>query len=120
MAAYASGPVELSAFNLLLDKRAAAAVSAAVGNNKAWPTTIYPLYAPELLEYKSYADAAPVRIAKAICLAEMAFPDYFPDYSQLSADERRGMVSDAILAPNPGWWGTFGPGGGPARLPRAL
>src|SRR5260370_31036605 len=114
MAAYASGPVELSAFNLLFDKRAAAAVSDAVGNNKAWPTTIYPFYAPELLEYKSYADAAPVRIAKAICLAEMAFPDYFPDYSQLSADERRGLGSHAVLAPTPRRRGTFCPGGEPA------
>ena len=62
----------------------------------------------DLLEMKFYGNTAPtVYIALSKCLAAIAYLDYFPDslHNYLS-----GMVSQAILAANYGWCGTFGPG----------
>lgn len=61
----------------------------------------------DLLEMKFYGDAAPtIYIPLSKCLAAIAYLDYFPDslHNYLS-----GMVSQAILAANCGWCGTFGP-----------
>jgi len=92
----------------LFDARAAAAVSAATGIGNG--VRVFPSGNPEteLLEEKDYGDKAPtIFIPTAKCLAALAYADFFPD---VHADGLRPMVSEAILAANPGWCGSFGPG----------
>ena len=61
----------------------------------------------DLLEMKFYGDAAPtIYVVRAKCLAAMAYADYFP---QVNAKYLWNMVSEAVLAAQPGWCGTFGP-----------
>lgn len=63
----------------------------------------------DLLEMKFYGDAAPtIYIPRAKCLAALAYHDYFPD-SSLNGLDLPAMVSEAIMASQPGWCGTFGP-----------
>lgn len=86
------------------DARAAATVKAA----HASITKIGPVEVNDLLDVKSYGDKAPdVRIPTTNSLARMALMDYFPGVSDPSI---RNIVSEAILAANPGWCGTWGPG----------
>jgi hypothetical protein len=96
--------------NSLFDSRAAATVSAAVGNLhlvKVQPTSS-DLDPDALLERKRYGDSAPtILILTPKCLAVMAYEDYFPGAP--NAARLRPMVSEAILAASPGWCGTFGP-----------
>ena len=97
--------------NSLFDARAAAAVSAAVGDLR-W-VTIPPqsgdLDPKALLERKNYGDDAPtILIPTPKCLAAMAYKDYFPDAP--GGDQLRSFVSDAIMLAQPGWCGTYGPG----------
>lgn len=103
----------------LFDARSAAAVSAATGL-QVHGVVVFP---SELLEKKDYGDTAPeVVIPKAKCLASLAYPDFFPVvpkdlfFPDIHADDLRRVVSDAILAANPGWCGTFGPGVEPTDL----
>lgn len=113
----ASNPVAEAAG--LFDSRAAAAVSAATGFENGvqlFPSGNLETLPQELLEKKDFGDKAPeVIIPTAKCLAVLAYPDFFPVvpanfFPDLPADRLRGMVSEAILAANPGWCGTFGPG----------
>ena len=58
-------------------------------------------------KYYEYGDGAPpVRSPSKKCLAVLAYPDFFG-----SGQVAQSIVSEAILASNPGWCGTFGPGG---------
>jgi hypothetical protein len=97
--------------NALLDSRAAAAVSATVGDPAS--VKVQPRFGmtfdPEaLLELKVYASVAPtVFIVAAKSLAAMAYADYFPDAPL--ADSIRAKVSEAFIEAGPGWCGTFGP-----------
>ena len=58
-----------------------------------------------LLGWKVYGDAPEVWIPTTKCLAMLAYPDFFG-----SGRVAQAVVSEAILASNPGWCGTFGPG----------
>jgi hypothetical protein len=73
--------------------------------------TVYPQHKDDpnaLLEQKKYGDAAnTIFIPTEKCLAAMAYKDYFPDAPQ--GDQLRQWVSDAIMAAQPGWCGSFGP-----------
>jgi hypothetical protein len=103
--------------NSLFDGRAAAGVSASVGN----PLTVAidPPPGPgsdgkgagdykALLESKFYGDfAPPILMPTAKCLAAMAYLDYFQGVK--GSDGLQRMVSQAILKASPGWCGTFGP-----------
>jgi hypothetical protein len=98
--------------NSLFDSRAAAVVSAAVGD----PLSVIPQPKPTsgdldfdaLLERKRYGDSAPtILILTPKCLAVMAYEDYFPGVP--NAARLRPMVWDAIMAASPGWCGTFSP-----------
>jgi len=89
--------------NSLFDSRAAAVVRAAVGNPDAVKDP------SALLERKDYGDDAPtIFIMAENCLAAMAFKDYFPKAPE--GDLLRQLVSKAIMAAQPGWCGTYGPG----------
>ena len=103
--------------NGLFDKRAAAAVSDAVGffrRVRIFPSSSLDNPEEVLLEFKFYGDEAQaIYIPQAKCLAAMAYPDYFPE---ANADYLRRMVSEAILAARPGWCGTFGPGVDPISV----
>ena len=113
--------------NRLFDGRAAAGVSANIGDPAS--VRIEPrenkdtaqfdkdknlflgFSDPEaLLEFKDYreSEAPSVFLLTAKCLAAMAYADYFPDAPR--AATLRSMVSEAILQASPGWCGTFGPG----------
>jgi hypothetical protein len=104
----------------LFDARAAAAVSAAVAFMRFIPWGVldgghFVRFKPpgQLLEVKSYGGIAPdVAIPTADCLAAMAYPDYFPavnDATLRRNGDLRRLVSEAILAANPGWAGAIGP-----------
>lgn len=123
--AYGASTVADAAHNF--DQRAAAAVSAAVGSLKFAAMVFVPGPGPggghfepadvtsELLELKVHggdpaggSKVPDVWIPTAACLAVIAYPDYFPEIDDAPAF--RGLVSKAIMAANPGWCGTFGPG----------
>jgi hypothetical protein len=92
----------------LFEARAAAAIRSATG--KINEVSLHPsgIGDNDLLEEKKYKDKAPdIYIPRAKCLAAMAYPDYFMD---AQADILRPLVSQAILASDPGWCGSFGPG----------
>ncbi len=98
-----SNPVDKA--NRLFDKRAAAAIRASAGGLTPAPPF------GELLEPKSYGGAAPDRfLPTARSLAVIAYPDYFPSIDDAYYHH---IVSEAISAAQPGWCGTFGPGGNP-------
>jgi hypothetical protein len=103
----------------LFDARAAAAIGGAVGTINVDAVHFVPggpgggHFEPfdafaELVEIKKFGEDAPdVVIPTAQSLAVIAYADFFPGvHDDLSAR----MVSEAILASNPGWCGTFGPG----------
>lgn len=106
---FVDGPVQLSAFTERFDARAAATVSAAVG--LAQGVRVFPEFNGDgraLLNRNEYSGEVPARYhAASKCLAAMAYLDYFP---ASGAAGLRPMVSEAILAAQPGWCGTFGPG----------
>ena len=97
--------------NSLFDGRAAAAVSASVGDPMS--VRIEPriglLSDPEaILESKIYFNVAPrIFILTAKCLAVMAYKDYFPDAAL--AEFMWPKVSEAIMDGSPGWCGSYGP-----------
>jgi hypothetical protein len=63
-----------------------------------------------LLELKAYGDAAPtIYLPTAKCLSALAYLDFFPDRPRVGKG-LRSMVSAAVLAANPGWCGSIGPG----------
>ncbi|MDQ1412521.1 MAG: hypothetical protein QOE07_1109 [Acidimicrobiaceae bacterium] len=63
-----------------------------------------------LLELKGYAIGTnSILVPRSKCLALVAYLDLFPDQGRLGSG-LRSMVSRAILAADPGWCGTFGPG----------
>jgi hypothetical protein len=97
--------------NALFDARAAAAVSATVGDPAAVRIRArlgFTLDPQALLEDKIYFQVAPsVAICTSKMLAAMAYADYFPDGPR--SDVIRGMVSDALMEAGPGWCGSFGP-----------
>jgi hypothetical protein len=97
--------------NERLDYRAAAAVSASVGDPAAvrLEPGLGSNFDPNaLLENKSYGGEAPtIFILTAKCLGVMAYEDYFPDAPNVA--RLRPMVSQAIMAASPGWCGSFGP-----------
>jgi hypothetical protein len=72
----------------------------------------------ENVPYPSEVNVPPVWVPATRCLSLLAFNDYFPwdpviidpEETFLDPTERRSLVSRAILAANPGWCGTFGPG----------
>lgn len=95
--------------NSLFDRRAAAAINAAVGDPDL--VTI-----ETLLEKKEYPQVAPtVFILTPNCLAAMAYMDYFPGAVDSSGkhygESLRAKVSGAIMrdGTGPGWCGTMGP-----------
>jgi hypothetical protein len=92
----------------LFDARAGAAIRAAIQSMREHGFR-------ELLELKVHGDdkdpeseVPDAWIVRANALAVMAFPDYVPPGSIFSGF--RDIVSQAILASNPGWCGTWGPG----------
>lgn len=101
--------------NYQFDKRAAAAVRAAIGD--PLQVTVFPNWPPgedsndfrALLERKFYEDGpSPIHLLTAKCLAAMAYKDYFPSDPQ--GQVLRDKASQAIMGAWPGWCGTFGPG----------
>jgi hypothetical protein len=91
----------------LFDARAGAAVHAAIHSMRDH-------YFKELLELKIHggdkdpdSEIPDAWIIRANALAVIAFPDYVIPGTIFSGF--RGIVSQAILASNPGWCGTFGP-----------
>lgn len=96
-------PDPVAKANELFDQRAAAAVYASVSPERGeWSQYV-------LQEMKFYQDADPMifYIPRVICLAALAYPDYFPGSPVKDLLE---LVSQALLASLPGWCGTFGPG----------
>jgi hypothetical protein len=91
--------------NSLLDGRAAAAVSASVGD--PWSTELDLNAFLELNDYNGQA-TPPIPIPSGNCLAAMAYADYFQDSP--NGDALRRVVSEAIMSASPGFCGSFGPG----------
>ncbi len=101
-------PVDLSAFTSRFDARAAAIVRARYGVAKG--IRVGPSDRPEtdLLSVENFKGKGPtIHVLNEKCLAVMAYPDYFPAATN---EDRRAMVSEAIVVADPGWCGTFGPG----------
>jgi len=72
-----------------------------------WPRELRPR---ALLELKQYKGKAPtVFHPTRKCLAAMAYLDFFPDRHR-EGTGLRSMVSGALLAAEPGWCGSLGPG----------
>jgi len=88
--------------NQLFDSRAAAAVSACLGD----PALILG-HTEALLEPKVYPNVAgTLFLLTPKCLAAMAYRDYFPD--DPNGESLRSKVSEAIMQAGPGWCGTYG------------
>lgn len=89
----------------LFDARTAAAIKAQVGD-PAVLTATRPLRWHGDREHNLLDGDYDLEtvVARAKCLAAMAYPDYFPD-----GDHLHGLVSQALLLAQPGWCGTFGP-----------
>ena len=92
------------------DYRAAAVIRSAAGpeNDNFWelPHDQATIWEKGLLDWKVYGSASPVWSPTRKCLAILAYPDFFVGIGEVA----RSVVSEAILAANPGWCGTFGPG----------
>jgi hypothetical protein len=138
MPPYGDG-ADTAAATRLFGVRAAAAISAAVALDGAWPDNgppaiwppvqwrSVPLYGDgtvtytkqptgnayfprDLLELKTYFLLAPtIHLPTAKCLNALAYGDHFPRRARLG-EGLRIMVSGAMLASSPGWCGTWGPG----------
>jgi hypothetical protein len=69
-----------------------------------------PFFAPrDLLEFKWYLmDAPAIFVARAKCLAAMAYLDYFPERPERGRC-LRALVTAALTQASPGWFGTYGP-----------
>jgi len=101
------------------DLRAAAVLRAAAGpeDGTFWqlPHDASLLFDAGVLELKEYHVVSVVSPTRK-CLAILAYPDYFATFGPFSLGAKtpsavaRSIVSEAILAANPGWCGTFGPG----------
>jgi len=91
--------------NSLFDGRAAAAVHASVVDPWApfYPTK--PEDSP-FLTLNNYVKGPNLLHLTYMCLAAMAYDDYFPE----NGDSLRSNVSQAIMKAEPGYCGSFGPG----------
>ena len=116
---FSSPAVHLAAFgevdavakaNARFDDRVAAVLRAYAGpeNDTFWglPHDHNTIWDKGLLDWKVYGSAPAVWSPTTKCLAILAYPDFFDGSGQVA----RSIVSEAILAANPGWCGTFGPG----------
>lgn len=99
--------------NAQYDERVAAVLRAYAGvDQSGWwwsgmdvPNLITAGLLDSQLYYEQGDGAPPVLSPSKQCLALLAYPDFF-NSGQLA----RSIVSEAVLASNPGWCGTFGPG----------
>jgi hypothetical protein len=89
------------------DRRAAAAVSSEAGFEDG--INLGPSVNPDsdLLE-QHYGGDDQILVPTSKCLSLLAFYDFFP--KMIERDDKRLLVSKAILRAKPGWCGVFGPG----------